>query len=243
MKNYLVSFLLLMGLLNLTGCIPHMENVGDDSTTVSALQQAQLTSTLNNTQSGRGIVSFINQLSAQGHPITISYANATTIQQANGHSGGGYRANGNGYEILILDQLSTQDAAQVLAHEIMHISDEIEIDQATASRPYINQTADQIVKVVLQQNGNINQFPAYEINYVLDTLFCTEVRAYSMNQALVSQGIASNLLNHQDSELGSFIDTNYIQRFGTSFGGNANSMLNWCRGFSSMTSIQQQLMW
>lgn len=195
---------------------------------------------LSNTSTGSQAVSDLNSLRSQGYTFSYLSVSSSDIQDINGHNGGGYKMTGSSITIFINNTLSTQEQTHVIAHELVHIKDELETDQFLHSYPYVSSAAQNFVSNYKSQG--ISSFDSRVISHVLGTLFCTETRAYSRNQQLANEGLSTNYFAH-GAALAQFIDKTYIARFGTSYGASADSMASWCLSNSSMTQIQSQLIW
>ncbi len=158
----------------------------------------------------------------------------------NGHSGGGFSRTGAKIRIYINSNLSESEKAHVIAHELVHIADDFEIDQSLKNYFSISAAAKDFI--TNHKANGIQSFDEKVVSYVLGTLFCAEARAYTKNQNLAEQGLTTTVANH-GSELSQLIDQNYIQQFGTSYGNSTEQMKNWCLERNSMSEIQSALVW
>lgn len=219
-----------------SGCGPHFK-LADPQ--IVPMDPTAAEGLLSKTLTGNKTVIELNQLRNQGYQISYFFIDSGEIQAMNGHSGGGYKITGNTVSIYINSGLSTQEQAHVIAHEIVHINDDIEIDQFLKSYPYVSTAAQNFV--TSYKTKSLDQFDQRAVSYVLGTLFCTEVRAYSRNQQMANEGLPTSYFAKGDS-ISEFIDQNYIAKFGTSYGASASTMTPGCLG-SSMTQIQRQLVW
>ena len=156
-------------------------------------------------------------------------------------NGGGFQRNGSEIIIHINNSLSETEQAHVVAHELVHVKDDFEIDQFMQNHSYIDSATQDFMKNY-QYHGT-NSYDSKIVQYVLGTLFCSEVRAYTKNQNLNDQGLITSLFA-KGNQLPDFIDQNYMQKFNVSYGqAAATSMQTWCLTFSSMASIQNSLAW
>ena len=222
--------------LLLIGCPPYSNSDSQDNSS----PENSLEDVLSKTSTGNESVSYLNQLRSQGYNVQFLLASTAEIDSLNGHGGGGFERKGSQIKIYINDDLSETEQAHIVAHELIHIKDDFEIDQFLQTHSYIDSASEDFI--ANHQNRGINNFDSKVVNYVLGTLFCTEVRAYTKNQTLNDQGLTSNLFS-KANQLPQFVDQNYIYRFNVSYGSSAMSMKNWCLSFNSMSSIQNQLSW
>ncbi len=229
--------IILASLLNV-GCIPHMEKVEDNS--VQLVDSSSAKSVLSQTSTGKNSLADIERLKNQGYSISYVTLSGSEIQAINGHKGGGYKINGKLITIYINSSLGVQDQAHVIVHELVHIKDDIEIDQSLQSYAYVSSAAQDFVSNYSVKG--IGSFDQRVVSYVLGTLFCTEMRAYSQNQQLSNEGTQTSYFAKGNTQA-QFIDQNYIVQFGTSYGSSASSMGSWCSNFSTMSQIQSQLVW
>lgn len=204
------------------------------------LDSSSAESLLSKTSTGNQSLSDLTSLRNQGYTISYLSMGSSDIQSINGHDGGGYKINGAAITIYISNSLSTHEQAHVIAHELVHIKDDLEVDQYLRSYPYVSAVAQNFVNNYKSQG--VNNFDQRVVSYVLGTLFCTETRAYSRNQQLASEGLQTNYFAKGSSQA-QFIDQKYISKFGVNYGSSANSMASWCLSNSSMTQIQSQLVW
>ncbi len=152
----------------------------------------------------------------------------------------GYIQSSHGeYKVFLATELDETTLVHVLAHELSHVIDDHEVDQALASHPDIDQMAKSTIQHLAA--GEIQTLNPANVTYVLDTLFCSEARAYTKNQLLLQEGLANEKMNLVTSQMAVHIDATYIQRYNTSFGSNSQTLLDWCLRFNSMKDIQQQL--
>jgi hypothetical protein len=237
--NNLMKFIFCIISVALTSCIPQMENV-DSQSNQSGIDIAQLNQHLSKTSSGQQTLSDMSSLVNQGYVLNIYLISQADIQSKNGHSGGGFEINDKTISIYVKDGLTTENQAHIVAHEMVHVTDDIKIDQFLQTRSYIESA----VKDFLSRytTTSITSFDQKVVGYTLGTLFCTESKAYTKNQQMHDQGFQTAEFA-KGSSLPQYIDQNYIRRFGTNYGANANAMATWCLSQSSMTSIQNQLAW
>lgn len=227
---------LIVVLCALTGCPPYSETKVQTQPTA----ESNVESLLSNTSTGNDSIAYLNQLRSQGYSIKFQLISSSEIKSVNGHNGGGFQRNGSEIIIYINNSISETEQAHVVAHELVHVKDDFEVDQFLQSRSYIDSAAQDFINNY-QYNGT-NSYDSKIVNYVLGTLFCSEVRAYTKNQTLNDQGLNTSLFA-KGNQLPQFIDQNYIHQFNVSYGNSANSMKNWCLSFSSMTAIQNNLAW
>lgn len=229
-------------LVSLTSCIPQMEKA--DGTTSEIIQNSanidEINSQLSKTSAGIQTLNDMNGLKNSGYSIQIQLLSTTEIQKYNGHSGGGYSISGNNITVYLNNTLSSEEQAHALAHEIVHVKDDLVIQSTMAQYSYVKSNAEDFVS--RYKTIGTNSFDQRVANYVLGTLFCTEMRAYTKNQQLYNQGLNTNNFA-KGSGLAQYIDQNYIYRFGTQYGANASAMGSWCLNQSSMNSIQNNLIW
>lgn len=236
MNNIIKTLSLVSIIFLLTGCPPYSKSDNQDNTSPVNNLEAQLSKTSTGSES----LSYLNQLRSAGYNVQFLLASTAEIDSLNGHGGGGFERNGSGIKIFINNGLNETDQAHVVAHELVHIKDDLEIDQFLKTRSYIDSAAQDFI--ANHQSQGTNNFDSNVVNYVLSTLFCAEIRAYTKNQTLNDQGLRSNLFT-KGSQLPQFVDQNYIYQFNVSYGSSATSMKNWCLSYSSMSAIQNQLAW
>lgn len=236
MKKQIQLLSLIMLLCALTGCPPYSET----QVQVQPAAESNIESLLSKTSTGSTSVAYLNQLRNQGYSIKFQFVSSSEINSINGHDGGGFRRNSSEIIIYINNNLSETEQAHVVAHELVHVKDDFEVDQFLQGRSYIDSAAQNFVNNY-QYNGT-NSYDTKTVSYVLGTLFCSEVRAYTKNQILNDQGLSASLFD-KGNQLPQFIDQNYIHQFNVSYGSSATSMKNWCLSFSSMTAIQNSLAW
>lgn len=241
MKTNTMIYFLLLSIL-MTSCIPQMEKA--DGTTSDAIQTSASIDSINQqlvkTSTGSQTINDMNNLKNSGYVMQIQLVSTSEIQNMNGHTGGGYRILGNSITVYLNNTLTTEEQAHALAHEIVHIKDDFVVQQFMNQYSYVKSNAEDFV--AKYKTTNLSSFDQRVVNYVLGTLFCTETRAYTINQQLYNEGL--NTVNFaKGSGLPQFIDQNYIYRFGTQYGQNASAMASWCLNKNSMNSIQSGLIW
>lgn len=235
-KFFQKTVLSILTVLLFTGCPPYSETKINDP----APAGSNIESLLSKTSSGQDSVNYLNQLRQQGYNVEYVFASEAQITSLNGHNGGGFKRQGSAISIYINNGLGENEQAHVVAHELVHIKDDLEIDQVLKSYSYIDYAAQDFVSNYKYRD--INDFDQNAVSYVTGTLFCAEARAYTKNQILYNQGLSTSYMAH-GSNLGQHIDQTYITQFGVSYGNSAIQMQNWCLGFSSMTAIQNALIW
>ncbi|MDG0815591.1 hypothetical protein NWE73_04390 [Bdellovibrio sp. PAP01] len=228
--------LMLLGLLT-TGCVPQFEKANGD---LMVLDSSSAEGLLSKTSTGNQSLGDLTTLRNQGYTISYLSMSSSDIQSVNGHNGGGYKISGSAITIYVSNGLASQEQAHVIAHELVHIKDDLEVDFYLRSYPYVSTASQNFVSTYKTQG--VNNFDQRVVSYVLGTLFCTEARAYSRNQQLANEGLQTNFFA-KGSSLPQFIDQAYIAKFGVSYGSYANNMASWCLSNSSMTQIQGQLVW
>lgn len=223
--------------LNLIGCVPQMENVDSDNLTASSVNAEAL---LSKTSAGQESLAYLNQLRASGFNVQYQAISEAEMLALNGHNGGGIRRKENEITIYFNNTLDDREKAHVIAHELVHVADGFAIDEYSQNHFYVEAAAKDFV--ANYKKYGIEAFDRKVVAYTLGSLFCSEVKAYTKNQNLSDQGFSVGNFA-KGSGLSQFIDRNYIQRFGTSYGASADQMKTWCLSRGSMSAIQSSLGW
>ncbi len=236
MEKYLRLLTVVFSIFALAGCPPY----SDTKVQGKANSLSNVESLLSKTFSGQDSVAYLNQLRSQGYSISFQLVAGSEINSINGHSGGGFKRNGSEITIYATNSLNENEQAHVAAHELVHIRDDFEVDQFLQYRSDIDSAAQDFVNNY--QARGTNSYDSRLVDYVLGTLFCSEIRAYTINQNLSDQGLTTSFFA-KGNQLPQFVDQNYIRQFNTSYGNSATAMKNWCLSSSSMTNIQNSLAW
>lgn len=244
MKHVFTFKLFMASVLTLlfTGCPPYEDNSLEtqNQEAILSADTALISQQLSKTSTGRQVLNDVQALDYQGYVLKVYLTSEVDIQNLNGHNGGGFRINDRNITIYINNKLNIQEQAHVIAHEVIHIKDDLAVDNFLNQYPYVKSNAEDFVS--RYSTTSLSSFDNRVVNYVLGTLFCTEMRAYTKNQQLANEGLATSYFT-KGSSLPAFIDENYIYRFKTHYGSNANAMGSWCLSQSSMLTIQSQLVW
>lgn len=224
-----------------SSCIPQMETVDHQDQQVNAedFESSAIYQQLSTTYTGQQTLNDVNNLKNSGYTLTLQRLSLSEIQAQNGHTGGGFTISGTAITIFINNSLTGSELTHAFAHEVSHAKDDIEVYNFLEQRTYIKTAAEDFVS---RYNIGLNNFDSRTIQYVLGTLFCSEVRAYNKNQRLADEGLQTSQFAH-GSSLPQYIDEHYIYRFGTHYGSNASAMASWCLSKSSMNEIQNLLGW
>ena len=194
---------------------------------------------LQTTPAGRQTIADVDTLKTSGYSFDIKLLSTDQLLQKNGHSGGAFDRIQQTITIFINNILSENDQAHVVAHEMVHVLDDLEIDQVLTEHLNIELAVENFLQNYKKQK--LSSFDKNVVSYVIGTLFCSESRAYQRNQILNEQGLTSVNFSHDD--IANFIDENYIFSFGTKYGAKAEAMNSWCLSKGSMTEIQKTLIW
>lgn len=196
---------------------------------------------LNMYPSGKSLLQKISQLQNQGLQLTIQFQKKEDMRSlSEGNTAEGSLQSSQGvYKIIINSEMDSSSTTHILAHELMHVVDDYEIDQISKQYPDLDPMAQYTVQHL--QAGEIKQLDSKNVSYVLNTLFCSEARSHQVNSRLIEEGLYNQKLSLISAQLAQHIDATYIQRYQTTFGSNQNTMLNWCLQFNSMTEIQNNL--
>ncbi|OFZ31739.1 MAG: hypothetical protein A2622_03995 [Bdellovibrionales bacterium RIFCSPHIGHO2_01_FULL_40_29] len=242
MKNFILfkSIMTLVSFLALTACPPYAHEENPLPVTQTSANSDAINQQLSKTSTGQQTLNSMNALVNRGYTIQIQLLSQAEIQNINGHSGGGYKIDGNTVSIYLNNALSITDQSHAVAHEVVHINDDLEIDQFLIQYPHVKSSSEDLI--TRYKTTSLSSFDERVISYVIGTLFCAEARAYTINQQLANEGLNTELFA-KGNTLPQFIDQNYISRFGTQYGSNANAMSAWCLSQSSMTDIQYQYIW
>lgn len=196
---------------------------------------------LNLYPSGKSLLQKISDLQSQGLRLTVQFRKKDDMRSlSEGNFAEGYFNFSQGvYKISINAEMDSGTTTHILAHELKHVIDDHEIELIYNQSPDLNTMAQSTIQHL--QAGEIKQLDAKPVSYVLNTLFCSEARAYTLNKQLIEEGLYNEKLNLVSTQLAEHIDATYIQRYQTTFGSNKSAMLNWCLHFNSMTEIQNNL--
>ena len=184
----------------------------------------------------------MNNLKNMGYNIEFHYKSESEMTSLGGHNGGGYNIKGMDIEIIINKDFNSAEKAHVIAHELIHVQDELETNSFLKDYIHVEKSAQDLVDR-LNTGKDLAEVDPKAIHFVTATLFCTEVRAYSVNQSLSAAGLMTDYFYHRDSELGLFIDQKYISVLGQSYGAESETMLQWCRSFDKISDVQKQMVW
>jgi hypothetical protein len=221
---------------SLTAC-PQKQSSQDDAANLSTVEIEQ---ELAKTSTGQDSVNYLNSLRQNGYYFEIALLSTEQLQSKNGHTGGGFARKETKITIFINKDMPLNDRVHAFAHELVHIKDDFEIENTERNYPYIKSAVANLL-TNYKQHG-INSFDNNVVGYVLNTLFCTEVRAYTKNVLLAQQGISTQAIN--TSNVGAYVNQNYIVKdFNVTYGTNSEPMKDWCLKFNSMAQIQDQLIW
>ncbi len=230
--------IVIMSLLLLAGCPPYSTTAKDPTLS----QQQSVEGQLSKTSTGQLALDYLNHLKNLGYKIEISYKSESEITSLGGHNGGSYDIKDMTIKININKDFNSSEQAHVIAHELQHVQDEFETNSFLKDYPHVEKSAQDIVNR-LNEGKDLADVDAKEVSFVSATLFCTEVRAYSVNQRLTAEGLKTDYFYHSNGELGSFIDQKYISVLGQSYGADSGAMLQWCRSFDKISDVEKQLVW
>ncbi len=236
MKTFIKISIISISLF-LTAC-PQKQSSQDETVVNSSVQ---LEKELAKTSTGQDSLNYLKGLRQSGVEVNVSYKSTAELQSINGHTGGSWKKEGNVITIFINNEISINDQTHALAHELVHVKDDAEVEAMENSHPDIKSQVKNFLDNLATQ-GTQNVDPRV-VKYVLSTLFCMETRGYTKNALLNQQGYPSQGIT-TTGELGAYIDQHYIvQTFHVTYGSNAEAMKTWCLRFNSMTQIQNQLIW
>jgi len=232
-----ISKILLVSIsLVLSGCPPYETT----QTETPNQDTVQIEQELAKTSTGQDSINYLNSLRQSGNEVALVYLNTSELVARNGHSGGGYDRAGNKITIFINSEMGLVEKAHVFAHELVHVKDDFDIEAMMNSRSDIKSQVENFMKNYKTQG--VNSFSSNVSGYVLNTLFCTESRAYTKNAMLSQQGYPTQLIDTKN--IGTNINQKYIiKTFNITYGSNAEAMYDWCMKFNSMSQIQQHLVW
>jgi hypothetical protein len=233
------AFISILLALLAPSCIPQMEKGSGQAVITNSgnVDQDAINQQLVKVSTGQETLNDMTSLKNSGYNIQVQFASQSELQAMNGHTGGGYKISGSTIVLFINNALSTQEQAHVVAHEMVHVKDDLQIDSVLNQYPNVRSAAEDFVS--RYRTAGLNSFGEDVISYVLGTVFCAEARAYTKNQQLSNEGLTTENFS-KGASLPQFIDQNYISKFGTQYGPNANVMNEWCL---SKRSIQNQLVW
>ena len=123
MKTIIKISIISISLL-LTAC-PHKQTSQNDSANPDTVQLEQ---ELAKTSTGQDSVNYLNSLRQSGYQIKIVYLITSELKSKNGHSGGAISRNGQVITIFINKEIALTDQVHVLAHELVHVKDDFEMD-------------------------------------------------------------------------------------------------------------------
>lgn len=128
--------------------------------------------------------------------------------------GGIRRADDGSYEILLNPTVSVERMAHTLAHELLHIRDEIVADQLLEQNQTLRASIDETRQWIHRGDSHkaLSKRPL-ETTYLMKALFCTEYRAHTLNLALQEEGLGDFFIQSKDSLL-EHIRYGYIHRHG-----------------------------
>lgn len=235
MKTHLKIILVSISLV-LTGCPPYEKTQNETVNQDTVEIEQELAKTL----TGQDSMNYLNSLRQSGNQISVVYLSTAELVAKNGHSGGGFARTGNNITIFINKDMVLREKTHAFAHELVHVKDDFEIEIMMNSRPDVKLEVENFIKNYKTQG--VNSFSGNVSGYVLNTVFCTESRAYTKNALLSKQGYPTQLIN--TINIGTDVNQKYIiQTFNQTYGSNSEPMYNWCMQFNSMSQIQQQLIW
>lgn len=174
---------------------------------------------LNDKKSGIKAVAQILPFGIYRDGIDVKALDQAELEAVNGADGGGIRLNEKGrFEILVNEELENHNLAHALAHESLHISDEKESEAYLSKYPRLKEEVAHIT--TLLYNGESHR--AFTENpkttrFVLLSLYCTELRAYEVNEALERDGLMSMNRLLKKVGLSKFIENSYLARYGIGF--------------------------
>ncbi|MDZ4660303.1 MAG: hypothetical protein SGJ18_01655 [Pseudomonadota bacterium] len=171
----------------------------------------------------------LNDLNSTGKfsDVKIILLEQTEIEKRAGHNGGGVRQDPitKKYEILINKDISVNQKAHAIAHELQHIKDETAFDQFLESNPAINAIGPFVIKGL--RDTNRSEFLVKnkdKVNFVMYGLFCQERRAYQSNINLSKQGLSFDTLEVIEKPA-QYIFEKYVKKFGVEMTGKEISDL------------------
>ncbi len=222
----------------MAGCPPYSATAKDPALS----QQRSVEGQLSKTSTGQLALDYMNHLKNLGYKIEISYKSESEIASLGGHNGGSYDIKDMSIRININKDFNSSEQAHVIAHELQHVQDEFETNSFLKAYPHIEKSAQDFVDRLNAGKDLVDVDPK-AMSFVAATLFCTEARAYTVNQKLYTEGLKTDYFYHSDNQLGLFIDQKYISVLGQSYGADSGAMLQWCRSFDKISDVQKQLVW
>ncbi len=190
----------------------------------------------------------LHQLGSYGiyaNPVKINAWSGDDISQINGSSGGAIALGKNDQlEIFVNKSLSSVQIAHIIAHEVKHIEDEKERVRVLQDFDELKGSLDQVAFDMYQGKSLSLLLPRFEkeVNYVLQSLFCTEYRAHLVNRGLHNSGLNLDHPANSD-ELVPYIERRYINRFGLRLNSNVrNKFVQTCAKYKSYSRYQEVLL-
>jgi hypothetical protein len=237
-KSHFVVFLV-MGFLTV-GCAPGFETAHFGSEQALSLASLPERDTLSASSTGQETLEEITLLEQDGYVIKYIEATAEKISQLGGHDGVAFVIKGKVVSIYLDQSLSVPDRAHAIVHALMHVKDEVESEKFLRSYPVIAKAIKTfLAKIKVKELDWVDQLASY---YVRVTTLCTEIRAFSRNQKLSSEGLVTSRFEKGEKLL-KYIDDNMIVKFGSKFGASVDTMAKWCEKLPSITEVQKHLVW
>lgn len=176
-------------------------------------------SILNEKKSGLSAIAQMSPFGIYRDGIEIKALNQAQLESVNGADGGGIRLNEKGqFEILVNEDLENHNLAHALAHESRHIADEKESESYLSSQPQFKEEIERITYLLYNGESKRAFFESPKTtSFVLLSLYCTELRAYSINEKLERDGLMSMNRLLKKVGLSSFIEKSYLNRYGIKF--------------------------
>lgn len=117
------------------------------------------------------------------------------------------------YEILLNKELNPETLAHTLAHEVFHIGDEQESSKFLKQYPTLDRNINLVSLDLFYGVQNQNRALQKETLFVLYSLFCSELRAYRVNNSLEMDGLLPIHPDLKRQGLPAFVAKKYIQRY------------------------------
>ena len=166
------------------GCAQNRNNSGTVEDFNVKLESAK--KLLATTPTGTQSLDQLQRFTDNGNVIAVKGINGST---AAGHSGGIHQISSGVYEIHIKQSGNVQDIAQALAHELVHVKNEVLEDKFAAANPDFSARMASVAMLRGQTLEDNYTARKQDVDFYYLSLVFEEIKAYQVNLQLQNEGI------------------------------------------------------
>ncbi len=208
-------YLLLIAITAIAVSLEYFNRAHDRETFQGRLALAQ--GALEETIVGSQVMKKMAAYGLYQEPVKVIHLSKDEMLRMNRATGGSIRlGDSERFEILVNQNLSQHELAHTLTHELQHIEDYTQSDSLLKKFPDLKSSLDETAARLHAQDRvqELLQTNHAEVSFVLQSLFCAELRAHRKNFELEKEGIPFENMKIKSQGLLTYISETYIHKFG-----------------------------